>query len=191
MQKSNKILLGWLAFVFVAGHSLAIIIYAFPEQMMPASLKQASSVYVAPVFEQTWSLFAPCPLNDTRLRVKYYFENDSTDWIDPMVGVRASHAMFRFTYHSDLAVGESNLLYYTGNDLIWMGMSPYEPFPADSSTSYKNTSSYWMMRSYIYGTADFLFEKRPVRALAECSFHNVKTGESGTLILPSFSWEKK
>ncbi|MBK6527358.1 MAG: hypothetical protein IPG07_18465, partial [Crocinitomicaceae bacterium] len=80
MTKSNKILLGWLAFIFVVVHSTAIFIYAFPEQYISPGLKNTASVYVHPVFEQTWSLFAPAPLNDTKLRVKYYFEDDSTDW---------------------------------------------------------------------------------------------------------------
>jgi hypothetical protein len=191
VTNSNKILLGWLAFIFVVAHSTAIFIYAFPEQYISPALKNAASIYVHPVFEQTWSLFAPAPLNDTKLRVKYYFEEDSTDWVEPMKDVYASHAVYRASYHGDLAVGESNLLYYIANDLIWKGLSPYEPFVSDSAQTFSYTSSYWMTKNFIYGSADFLYDKRPVRALAECSFHNVKTNESGVMILPEFSWIEK
>jgi hypothetical protein len=191
VTKSNKILLGWLAFIFVVVHSTAIFIYAFPEQYMPASAKNVTSVYVYPVFDQMWSLFAPAPLHDTKFMVKYYFEGDSTDWIEPMKDAYALHSIYRGSCHGDLAVGESNLLYYIADDLQWKGISLFKPFPADSASSYMQTASYWMTRNFIYGSSDYLFNKRPVRALAECSFRNVKTNESGTLILPEFSWKEE
>lgn len=103
----------------------------------------------------------------------------------------ASHAIYRASYHGDLAVGESNLLYYIGSDLEWKGISLYEPFPIDSASSYKLTSSYWMTRNFIYGSADYIFDKYPLKAVAECSFRNVKTNESGVMILPAFSWTEK
>lgn len=191
MTKSNKILLGWLAFVFVTGHSLAICIYAFPEGYISPRIKNLASIYVHPVFEQTWSLFAPCPIHDTKLRVKYYFEDDSTDWIEPMASAYENHAIYRFSHHGELAVGESNLLFFIASDLAWKGISLYEPFPVDSSTVFTYTTSYWQTKSFIHASADYLFDKTPVRALAECTFRNVKTGESGTMVLPEFSWDKE
>lgn len=179
-----------MAFIFVIGHSLAIFIFAFPTGYLPQTLKNAASIYVHPMFEQTWSLFAPCPIHDTKMRVKYYFEEDSTDWVEPMKDVYELHARYRFTYHGDLAVGESNVLYYTMNDLIWKGISPYEPFPVDSAQTFFYTSSFYITKNFVYGSADFLYGKRPVSALVECSFNNVKTGESGTLILPEFVYNK-
>ncbi|MBK9593729.1 MAG: hypothetical protein IPO32_20315 [Crocinitomicaceae bacterium] len=70
------------------------------------------------------------------MRVKYYFEDDSTDWVEPMKDVYASTHFYRGSYHGDLAVGESNLLYYIANDLIWKGLSPYEPFVKDSAQTF-------------------------------------------------------
>jgi len=189
--KSNKILLGWLAFIFVAGHCLAIFIYAFPENLIPVSFKRVSSHYVSPVFEQTWSLFAPAPIHDDKLRVKYYFGKDSIDWFEPMAEIHQQHALYRCSYHGDLALGESNLLYYTGNDLVWMGLSMYEPIPEDSAAAFRNTSSYWMMQHFLYGMSDYLFEKYPDSAWAECTFTNVKTGESGQVVLPFFQWNRQ
>ncbi|MBL7897697.1 MAG: hypothetical protein JNJ99_04100 [Crocinitomicaceae bacterium] len=83
------------------------------------------------------------------------------------------------------------MLFYVANDLDYKGISVYEPFPADSAEVYKTTSSYWMMRQFIYGISDYTFGKYPEKALAECSYRNVKTGEQGTIILPEFNWKEK
>ena len=188
MSTANKIRIGWVAFTFVVAHFAMIVIYAFPAQYMPESLKSVSQGYVYPVFEQSWSLFAPCPLVDGHLRVKYYFENDSTDWINPIAEAEKVHSMFRITYHADLILGESNVWFWVVGDLQDMGLSPYESFPADSTDAFKYTASYWRLLYYLKGNADYLYDEQPVRAFVECSFENVSTGEKGVMILPEFNW---
>jgi len=190
VKKINKIYLGWLAFAFVVTHFTMIFIYAFPTEYIPERLKNVASVYVYPVFEQSWSLFAPCPIIDSHLRVKYYFDSDSTGWINPIAHAEAVHSKLRFTHHGELVLGESNLLFWVAGDLNGMGIPLHEPFPVDSSGSFKNTSSYWMMSRYLYGNADYLFGRRPEAAYAECTFQNVVTGDSGVMVLPEFNWKK-
>lgn len=190
MSTINKIRLGWVAFTFVVMHFVMIIIYAFPAPYMPEGLRTISSAYVYPVFEQSWSLFAPCPLVDNHLRVKYYFENDSTDWINPIANAEKMHAILRFTHHGDLALGQSNLLFWLAGDLQEMGLSPYQSFPEDSSAAFKYTASYWRMLYYLKGNANYLYDKEPISAYAECSFENVMTGEKGVIILPEFIWKE-
>ena len=190
VSHQNKIRIGWCAFLFVLFHTVTIIVYAFPAGYIPRSLQSASAHYVQPVFEQTWSLFAPCPVNDGKIEVKYYFEDDSTDWINPLKEQLEIHSRLRFTHHGELAIGYSNLLFYVANDLQVKGLSIYEPFPPDSTAAYRTTSSYWLMRQFIYGISDFTYGKYPVRALAKCHYRNVKTKEEGTLLLPEFNWEK-
>jgi len=178
-----------VAFSLVVAHFAMIVIYAFPSNYMPESFKSVSQGYVYPVFEQSWSLFAPCPLIDGHLRVKYYFENDSTAWVNPIAEAEKVHAMLRFTHHADLVLGESTVLFWVVGDLQEIGLSPYESFPVDSADAFKNKASYGRLLYYLKGNADYLYDKKPIRAVAECSFENVATGEKGKMILPEFNWK--
>jgi len=191
MSQNRKKLIGWMAFLFLSWHCLSIFIFAFPYQFTPPVLKTAVTWYVSPIFEQTWSLFAPCPLQEGKIEVKYYFEDDSTDWINPLESELEMHSKLRFTHHGEFAIGYSNMLFYVANDLAVKGISVYEPFPSDSASAYRTTSSYWLMRQYIYGISDYTYGKYPLRARVKCHYHDVKTEEKGMLLLPEFNWKEE
>lgn len=191
MSQNRKKLIGWMAFLFLSWHCLSIFIFAFPYQFTPPVLKTAVTWYVSPIFEQTWSLFAPCPLQDGKIEVKYYFVDDSTDWINPLESELEMHSKLRFTHHGEFAIGYSNMLFYVANDLAVKGISVYEPFPVDSASAYRTTSSYWLMRQFIYGISDYAYGKYPLRARVKCHYHDVKTEEKGMLLLPEFNWTEE
>lgn len=191
VSHQNKIRIGWCAFLFVLFHTVTIIVYAFPTGYIPRSLQSASAHYVQPVFEQTWSLFAPAPILNSDLKIKYYFGSDSTGWVDPMQTAEEKHAALRVTHHAELALGESNLLHFISLDLNYLGISLYDDFPQDSTNAFQSTSAWWSAGKFIYGTAEMQYQKRPDSALMHCYYHNVKTDEKGSLILPKFIWKNK
>ena len=189
MTPSNKIRLGWFAFAFVAAHFIMIFLYAMPFGYVPGPLKNVAANYVHPFFEQTWNLFAPAPVLNQEMKIRYFFGADSTDWINIYQDEAELHNILRFTHHGDLVLAESNLLYYVSTDLQYMGISLYQPFPADSADAYKYRGSYEMTRTFIYGNAVRDFNKVPAAADVQCIFENVKTGEAGIIQLPRFEWK--
>lgn len=190
MQKPNKILLGWTAFAFVVIHTTAIVIYAFPQQFISKDLKRIATGYVHPVFNQTWSLFAPCPRLNSSLEVKFFYGADSTGWLDPMEDARYWHGILRGSHHSELALGESTLLFYLSNDVAGLGLSYFEPFPESRLPELMQTSSYWLLKNYLTGCSIRMFDQKPDAARVNCTYENVQTGEQGVLNLPLFTWEK-
>ena len=188
MKEVNKIRLGWIAFCFVSFHFVCIFIYALPEGVIPNGLKSFSYGYVSPVFEQKWALFVPCPIVNQNLEIKYFFDDDSTDWVDVNADAKKKHSFWRLTYHGDIALGESNLLYWVAGDFEIMNISLYQDIPIDSASSFKNYYSYYLVKNYAMSNAISLYDKKPDSAYVKCNFHNVKTDERGSSILPKFSW---
>lgn len=188
MSETKKIRLAWAAFLFVLLHTAAIVIYAFPEPYLPRPIKNISSYYVSPVFMQTWNLFAPAPLHNANLSIKYIYQNDTTDWLNPLDEDLKKHQMYRMTYHGDLTVGQSNLLFFLANDIRYLGISIYDDFPEDSLSALQKTSSYWLTRNYVYGLSTFKYNKEPDAAIVKCHYQNVQTLDSGSFVLPAFNF---
>jgi len=186
VKTKNKIQLGWLAFTFVILHFFFIFCFALPDGHVPASLKKVSTAYVHPFFEQRWSLFVPCPIMDHKLEVNYFFEDDSTNWISPTSEARRLHANLRFLHYGDLALAESNLLYWVETDLKIsdsLGLS-------NRLHQFEKTWSYKMVKNYVFGNARYLLDKTPVSAKVVCVFTNVKTLVVYRIPLPLFYWDK-
>lgn len=188
MNDANKIRIGWIAFCFVLLHFAFIVVYALPEGWLSSNFKSISVAYVSPVFEQKWNLFVPCPIVDQNLEIKYFFQNDSTDWLDVNADAKKLHSYFRLTHHGELTLGESNLMCWINSDFEMMNISLYHDFPIDSSSSFKQYNSYYLVKNYVAANANFMFEKKLDSAFVRCHFYNVKTGENGASILPKFSW---
>jgi hypothetical protein len=170
-------------------HFSMIFIYAFPQQYVPAPAKTVANGYVYPFFEQTWNLFAPCPLISHQLSVRYFYEDDSTDWIDVYKADQELHEALRFTYHGDRVLGESNLLFWLEGDMQYLGLSLYEPIPADSAMALRNTMGYIRLASFTRGYARLNLDREPIAAETRCFFENVETGESAVVLLPKMEWE--
>ncbi|MCB9223121.1 MAG: hypothetical protein H6582_03005 [Crocinitomicaceae bacterium] len=111
INKNSK--LGWFGLFFVVFHTAMIVFYAAPEGYLPKKLVHLSSLYSEPIFEQKWSMFAPCPIWGHHIEIKYEFEDgDTTDWISPTEDAVSKHMIYRGTYHGDLAVAEYNTLHW-------------------------------------------------------------------------------
>lgn len=188
MKDTNKITFGWIAFCVIVLHFACIVVYILPDGWKSENIQSISKSYVSPVFEQKWSLFVPCPIINQKLSIKYFFGADSTNWIAVNEEAKKAHSLWRLTYHGDLALGESNLLYWVVSDFDLMNISLYQDFPEDSSSSFKLYNSYYLVKNYAAANANYLFDQQPDSAFVKCDFYNVKTGESGSPILPKFSW---
>lgn len=187
-QKRLKIRLGWAAFVFVVFHFTMIVLYAMPESLAPSSFNRVSKPYVEPIFTQRWSMFAPCPVIDGKVEVKYYFQNGSTDWISPTEDARKWHGRLRGTHHGELVLAESNLMYWLGLDLEHLGIQIGDDFPMDKIEVFYKGYSYYKIKDYLNGNAIYLYDQKPVQALMRCHLIDVKEGLEGTLELPVFSY---
>ena len=63
-----------------------------------------------------------------------------------------------------------------------------EPIPSDKIHFYKEGKSYNLIKRYIFGTARNM-NLKPIAAEAKCFIENVKSKESGELMLPLFKWK--
>ena len=189
MSERRKILLGWLAFSFVIFHIVSIFFTAFPGNYIPSRVKKMAEIYTYPIFTQNWSMFAPCPILDGRLEVCYFFKGKSTGWQRPLQDEWDKHALFRMTYHAELALGEANLLYWVDVDVKKMNLRYDQPMSGEIREKYLNGYSYSKVQDFLEGTAIYLYEEKPDSAYAKCHFKNVVSQEEGDLILPVFRWK--
>lgn len=184
-----KIWGGWLAFTFVLLHFGFIIVYALPDQFSNPKLKTFTTPYVEPVFSQTWGMFAPCPTINSSVELKYYFKDDSTDWIDPNAGARAGHAMWRGSHHGELMLAESNLMYWIELDLKGVGVEIGGDFSVGQTQEYYKGYSYFQVENYLLGNAYYLLGKKPTSARIRVYMEDVISGKSGVTELPKFTFE--
>mgnify|MGYP000201869384 CR=1 FL=1 len=182
----NKIWIGWLALLFIVVHFGLIISYALPAKFSSTKLRSVAIPYVEPVFTQRWSMFAPCPIIDATVEVKFYFENDSTSWISPTENARKKHSWYRGTYHGELVLAESNLMYWLGLDLDAMGVKTGDSFPIERTSEFHKGYSYFKIKDYISGNARYLYGVNPTKGLIRCYIENVVTKETGVIVLPPF-----
>lgn len=177
---------GWLAFFFVLIHFCFIVIYALPDQFSKPALKTIAAPYVEPVFTQKWSMFAPCPTVNGHIKMQFCFEDDTTAWIDPTAEAYRKHGFYRGSYHGELVLAESNLIYWLQLDLNAMGIGLEDEFPADRLEAFQKGWSYFKIKNYLEGNARYFFGKSPVSARLWCSREDVVTHEKGELELPMF-----
>lgn len=191
MNSKNKIRLGWLAFVFVVFHCSFLFIYAAPEKLMPKAAKNFVAPYVSPVFAQEWSMFAPCPLIESSLKMKIYYKDDSLDWFSPAAEALAIHSYARVTHHGELALIESNILHWIYRDVVEFGLKYDEPIPETVRGIFHEGYSYNIVKRYIYANSMKINGVRPVSAHVVCDFYNVKDRVGGEIALPVFKWSTK
>ncbi|MFL5752110.1 MAG: hypothetical protein ACJ76F_01785 [Bacteroidia bacterium] len=107
----RSLILKYFPFVcagFLLVHFTLSLIYAAPEQLLPAKVQLESKRYTLPLFEQYWSLFAPAPKTNKRLLVRI----NKGPWQSPDLQlIMESHAN-RFSSSGRKEILYSNLLYY-------------------------------------------------------------------------------
>ncbi len=170
-------------------HSLSLIIYAAPTEVVPTKIKSLVSPYVSPLFEQQWSMFAPCPLVEGSVLMNIQHEDGETGWIHPAGESNEWHRIFRMTHHAEIALLEANLVYWINYDKDDFGLRLDQEFDYEIAWIFKEQGhSYYLLQRYIYGVACNMGIK-PLSADLKCEMHNVKTGEEGTLYYPRYLWK--
>jgi hypothetical protein len=181
MENKNKKWLGRLALVFVIFHFTTIFVTALPETYTSKSTKVTTGYYVNPIFTQTWSMFAPCPIWEDKLKFKLHYENESTDWITPSEKNLKLHSNFKFLHFGDLVVGESNMLYWLRYDIFNMHLENKKNISNSKLAEFKKTLGYMILKKYLTGYSLNIKNKKPLSADIEISFKNVKTDELFTI----------
>ncbi|MGV6862659.1 MAG: hypothetical protein ACWA41_12880 [Putridiphycobacter sp.] len=179
----KKIWAGYLALIFVIFHFSAIFISTLPENYSPKPVYAFSHQYVSPLFNQQWSMFAPCPLTEHTLRFKLYFDKDSSGMQQPSTDYLKYHAWFRFSHHGDLAVGEYNLMYWIMEDIKKLGWEPNQIVNEKEQQAFEKTMGYFLLKNYLTGYALNTFNQKPKKADVYLDYYNVKTKEMRTYTL--------
>jgi hypothetical protein len=155
--------------------------------MIPGEVKQVVAPYVYPIFEQHWSMFAPCPSADGKIKLNIKFEGGETGWFYPNKSAQDYHRKLRATHHGEIAILELNLIYWAMADKMEFNLQYDEVIPYPLSVHLKDGYSYILFKRFIYGVARNL-ELTPVSANLVCEIEEVDSGVKGDLIFPEFKW---
>ena len=178
--------LGWIAFLFVVFHFLAIIITILPDSYSNNNVKKVSNYYVNPMFSQSWSMFAPCPLTDNNLEYQFFYYNDTSQLIKPSILNFKYHTIYRFTHHGDLAVGEYNLLYWIKLDLDKLNIEPNRIITPKEFELFKRTNGYFYLKSYLNGASLNTISSKPDSILVNLNYYDVKNDAKNVYTLKYF-----
>jgi hypothetical protein len=184
---NNKIWVGWLAFLFIVVHFTFIVIYAFPATISNPKLKAFARPYVEPIFTQTWGMFAPCPTVNSTIEIKFYFEDDSTGWVNPVADAANKHSYLRGSHHGEIVLAASNLYYWLSLDLAALDVSIGDDFPTDRMAEFYDGFSYYKIRNFIRGNGWYLYDSEVESAIIRCYLEDVVSGEEGVIELPKIN----
>ncbi len=189
MHLKGKILWGKLALLFVISHFTFIILYALPDAFSNARLKTYSTAYVEPIFTQKWSMFAPCPVIDGHAEVRYVFNSDdSTVWLRPTEHAKFVHGWTKGLHYGELVLAESNLIYWLSLDIDYLNLEAEGIVADEKLNAFYQGYSYFKIKDYLLGNANYLFQKRPLTAEIRFYLRDVVTGEEHLLLLPSYTY---
>lgn len=188
MSKRNKTIAGWVAFLFVCFHITALFVYASPFQFGFDKGKKLVTPYVSPLFEQTWSMFAPCPVVTGKIYVKIEYHDETIDWFDPRKNDRKWHKILRGSHHGDRVLLEANVLHYIWDQAEELQLAYDEPIPENLIDVYKESGGYVFAKRYGYGVARNQRNKEPEKIWIKADMMNLQTRESGVLELPVMTW---
>lgn len=98
---------------FLTIHVLFTVLYVLPDNIVPVSLKQKSSVYINPLFNQGWALFAPTPQVNKKVYVSCLQTNNQwSAWENPSKHYLVAHQQHRFTANQKIVLMQSSTLHY-------------------------------------------------------------------------------
>lgn len=170
-KKENR--RGWIAFFAVIFHFGLIVFSILPETKHTHSITTFSKSYASPIFKQRWAMFAPCPTFENRIKIKYYFDHDTTNWIDPIDELLPMHQIFRFTYHGNIAVGYYNMLFWLKEDIDQLKIDPNKIHDFTQLNKLRNSMGNRLLYNYVWGYSRNLFSRPPVKADLKISYRNV------------------
>ncbi len=186
IETKKKIQHGWIAFTFILFHFTLIVISILSDDQTVNPVSRFSKEYVNPFFYQKWSMFAPCPLLENRFEFKLYFENDSTDWIDPSINTLEKHSKYRASYHGNIAVGEYNLLFWVKMDLDQLNIPANQPLDISHFPDFKKTRARFLLKNYLKGYSHSQFNEKLVRADVNIRYYNVKYDSTTNYFINNF-----
>ncbi|MEO8759262.1 MAG: DUF5819 family protein [Bacteroidia bacterium] len=99
--------------LFLIIHVLFTLVYTLPENIIYSSIKQKASIYINPLFNQGWALFAPTPQVNKKVYVSYLQDDNKWSvWQNPFKKYLAKHQLHRFTANGKIVLMQSNTLHY-------------------------------------------------------------------------------
>lgn len=103
--------------LFLIVHTSFTLLYVLPQNISPPLLKEKSKIYMAPLFDQSWSLFAPVPEVNKKVYVSYLKSNAQwSGWEDPFAGYLYAHQSNRLSANAKIVFSLSNTLHYLYNE---------------------------------------------------------------------------
>lgn len=187
MNLKGKIVWGKLAALFIVIHFTFIIIYALPDSFSNPQFQSYTTAYVEPVFTQKWAMFAPCPTLNGYTEVRYVFEEgDTSGWIRPTDEAKRMHDWTKGLHYGELVLAESNLIYWLSLDLEYLDMREECSVPEEKMNDFFQGYSYFKIKDYIFGNANYLFDKAPKSAEIRFYLEDVVTLQGHVVTLPIY-----
>jgi len=185
----GKIVWGKLAALFIGIHFTFVIIYALPDAFSSPQLKTYASAYVEPVFTQKWAMFAPCPTLNGYTEVRYVFEEgDTSGWIRPTDQAKKIHDWTKGLHYGELVLAESNLIYWLSLDLDYLNLKDESKVPAEKMNAFFQGYSYFKIKDYTFGNANYIFNKVPTSAEIRFYLEDVVTRREHCVTLPIYQF---
>jgi len=112
------------------------LIYISPKKFTPNFLDQLSQWYIAPVFDQSWALFAPDPpLREKNLWFRTQTDSLWSEWQNPGAELLEKHDAFRLS--------TASILYRINQNTAWhLWQSHYQNSEKKTSTDSLMTVSF-------------------------------------------------
>jgi hypothetical protein len=168
---------GWLAFSILIIHFGLIIFSIVPASAYTKSISAISKSYTEPLFNQRWSMFAPCPTFENRIKIRYFFPEDSTHWIDPIERILPIHQKYRFTHHGNIAVGYYNMLFWLKIDLERLSIDKEIQHNFSDVSDLRNSLGNRLLHNYVFGFANDEFHQKPEHAEIMVLYRNVTNNQ--------------
>lgn len=180
------------ALLFISIHFGFIFMYAAPPKVTNKSVQSVVSGYVLPVFQQTWNLFAPCPIINSYTEVAFQFdEKKRTDWIRVGEDALNKHALTKVLHFGELVLIESNLMHDVNYGLHELGVGDTAAITI-TQADFPNYNPYGFMgnriRRYLRGYSQALYGEVATVGFFRCWRKNVKTLEEGVIEFEPFKF---
>ena len=109
------IVVGLVLFLII--HTSFTLLYVLPENISSVYLKEKSKKYITPLFDQSWSLFAPVPELNKKVFVSFQLKDGGWSlWEEPFVNYLHEHQSNRFSANAKIVFSISNTLHYLYNE---------------------------------------------------------------------------
>jgi len=114
-----KILTLGILILFFTGHLVSTLLFTLPANLTPDNLSSKAKIYMAPVFDQSWSLFAPVPEVNKKVYVSYLNETGIwSGWKAPFDKYQLIHQSNPMSASGKVVLLQSSILHYLYDENI-------------------------------------------------------------------------